>query len=64
MQVRNGKEIRFFYSSNGKRFTALSMNGMDGSFLPPWDRALRAGIIAKGEEGTEGVFDSFEMVNQ
>jgi beta-xylosidase len=64
MQVRNGKEMRFFYSANGKRFTALSMNGMNGSYLPPWDRAVRAGIIAKGEDGTEGVFDSFEMVNQ
>ncbi len=64
MQVRNGKEMRFFYSNNGKRFIALSINALDGGFLPPWDRAVRAGIVAKGEDGTEGVFDSFEMVNQ
>jgi hypothetical protein len=40
------------------------MNGIDGSFLPPWDRAVRAGIVAKGADGTTGVFDNFEMVNQ
>jgi hypothetical protein len=64
MQVRNGKDIRFFFSSTGRQFTALTMNGIDGSFLPPWDRAVRAGIVAKGADGTTGVFDNFEMVNQ
>lgn len=64
MQVRNGKEIRFFYSTAGKNFSPLLMNAVDGGFLPPWDRALRAGIVTKGPNGTRGVFDSFEMVNQ
>ncbi|MDQ3279396.1 MAG: family 43 glycosylhydrolase, partial [Bacteroidota bacterium] len=64
MQVRNGKEIRFSYSSNGRSFTALTMNAIDGGYLPPWDRAVRSGIIAKGADGTNGVFDHYEMVNQ
>jgi beta-xylosidase len=64
MQVRNGKDIRFFFSTTGRQFTALTMNGIDGGFLPPWDRAVRAGIVAKGADGTTGVFDNFEMVNQ
>lgn len=64
MQVRNGKDIRFFHSGNGRRYSAMTMNGLDGGYLPPWDRAIRAGIAAKGSEGTIGVFDNFEMVNQ
>ncbi len=63
MQVRRAKDLRFFYSSNGQSFVPLSPNVVDGGYLPPWDRALRAGIVAKGAEGTSGVFDRFEMVN-
>jgi xylan 1,4-beta-xylosidase len=63
MQVRNGKDIRFFYSSNGRSFSELMMNGIDGGFLPPWDRAIRSGLVAKGTDGTFGVFDNYEMVN-
>ena len=63
MQVRKGKEIRFFYSKNGRSFTELTMNAIDGSYLPPWDRAIRSGIIARGEEGKTAVFDHYEMVN-
>jgi beta-xylosidase len=64
MQVRDGKEFRFSVNTRGKSFQPLTMNAVDGGYLPPWDRALRAGIVAKGAEGTQGVFDSFEMVNQ
>jgi beta-xylosidase len=64
MQVRNGKEIRFFYNTTGKTFRPMTMNGVDGGYLPPWDRAVRAGITAKGEEGSMAVFDRFEMINQ
>jgi beta-xylosidase len=35
MQVRNGKEIRFFYSSNGKRFTALEHEWHGWQFSHP-----------------------------
>lgn len=63
MQVRNGKEIRFFYSKNGRSFTELTMHAIDGAYLPPWDRAIRSGIISRGEEGSAGVFDHYEMVN-
>ena len=64
MQVKNGKEFRFFVNPSGKGFMPLTINAVDGSYLPPWDRAVRAGIVAKGPEGTTGVFDGFEMVNQ
>jgi xylan 1,4-beta-xylosidase len=64
MEVRNGREMRFFHSNNNRRFSALTMNALDGGYLPPWDRAIRAGITAKGAEGMVGVFDNFELVNQ
>jgi hypothetical protein len=64
MQVKNGKEMRFWYSTSGNNFKPMTMNGVDGGYLPPWDRAVRAGLVAKGNNGTSGVFDSFEMVNQ
>jgi xylan 1,4-beta-xylosidase len=64
LRVRNGKELRFSYSATGKSFVSLTAKAVDGSYLPPWDRALRVGPVAKGEEGTRAVFDSFEIVNQ
>jgi beta-xylosidase len=64
MQVKNGKELRFSYNSRGKTFILVTMNAVDAGYLPPWDRAVRAGIVAKGAEGSHAVFDSFEMVNQ
>jgi hypothetical protein len=64
MQVRNGKDLFFFYSKDGKNFDALNDKPIDGSFLPPWDRAVRAGLIAKGSNNQKAVFEEFEMQNQ
>lgn len=64
LQVRQAKEFRFSYSSNGHSFVPFTTKPVDGGYLPPWDRALRVGVVAKGKEGTAGVFDSFEMVNE
>jgi xylan 1,4-beta-xylosidase len=61
MQVRNGKNFMFFYSTNGKDFHVLNTTPIDGGYLPPWDRAIRAGLISKGEESKKAVFDFFEM---
>ncbi len=61
MQVRNGKNFLFFYSTNGQDFEALNTEPLDGGYLPPWDRAIRAGLIAKGEVDEKAVFDFFEM---
>jgi xylan 1,4-beta-xylosidase len=63
MHVANGKDIRFFYSVNGNVFSSLHKNLINGAFLPPWDRAVRAGILSKGAANTKAVFDQFEMGN-
>jgi xylan 1,4-beta-xylosidase len=61
MVVHNGHEYYFFYSLDGKNFTALNQNALDGSFLPPWDRAVRAGIAGRRGKSKSAVFESFEI---
>jgi hypothetical protein len=34
---------------------------VDGDYLPPWDRAVRAGLFVKGEPGASGSFDNFRI---
>ncbi|MEJ7739078.1 MAG: hypothetical protein WKF97_16760 [Chitinophagaceae bacterium] len=61
MQVRNAKEIKFLYSLDGKRFLSLHEKAVDGSFLPPWDRAVRVGLISKGENEQQSEFGQFTL---
>ena len=62
-EVTDNKNIRFFYSRNGKKFLRLNVFDIDGSFLPPWDRAVRAGLVSKGSSDQKSAFDFFEMIN-
>ena len=64
MQVKNGKDIHFYYSTDGNYFVLLNQTYIDGSFLPPWDRAVRAGMVAKGGKNTFAVFDSFKLLHK
>jgi xylan 1,4-beta-xylosidase len=63
MKVQNGKDIQFFYSPGNASFKSLNDKVAD-AFLPPWDRAVRAGIIAVGIRSVFGVFDSFELTGK
>lgn len=64
LQVRvvNGKNISFYYGETDK-FLRLNDVPVDGSYLPPWDRAIRVGVVSKGVPGTKAVYDSFELIN-
>jgi beta-xylosidase len=64
MQVSNGKDLTFFYSLDGKIFEQLNATPVDGSFLPPWDRSLRVGIIARGDANQKVSFDKFQLLNK
>lgn len=64
MLVRNGKDITFQYSTNGKDFITLNETPIDGNYLPPWDRALRAGLVATGKIGDNAVFNDFILINK
>jgi hypothetical protein len=61
MLVNDGHTIRFEYSINGKSFIPVNSQPVNGSYLPPWDRALRIGLIAIGDEKTVAVFDDLEI---
>jgi len=62
--VKDGKNISFSYSTDGKSFTSLHSAPVDGFFLPPWDRAVRAAIFSKGKKSQKAVFDSFQLRNK
>jgi xylan 1,4-beta-xylosidase len=62
----SAKDSRFFnfsYSLDGKNFTSLNKQPIDGTFLPPWDRAIRIGLISKGKTSEKAVFESFRLQN-
>jgi xylan 1,4-beta-xylosidase len=54
-----GYKLTFAYSEDGKKWKNLNSAPVDGSFLPPWDRAVRVGIFSKGVKGQKAVFENF-----
>jgi xylan 1,4-beta-xylosidase len=62
--VKNGKELDFFYSVDGARFDKMNGDIVDASYLPPWDRAVRVALIAKGAPALTATFDNFKLDNQ
>ncbi len=63
LTVKNGKDISFAYSADGENFTLLNEEPVDGFFLPPWDRAVRVALVAKGETSQKALFDNFILKN-
>jgi xylan 1,4-beta-xylosidase len=61
MKVSKGKDLVFSYSTNGKKFKVLNGKAVDGFFLPPWDRAVRIGLISKGTENQKATFEHFDV---
>ena len=62
-EVVHNKNIHFYYSTDGKKYKRLTESAIDCSFLPPWDRAVRVGLISKGAPDQKSVFDFFELIN-
>ena len=59
--VTENKDLRFLYSTDGRTFVPVTEGKIDAGYLPPWDRALRAGLSAKGRK--KAVFERFTMTN-
>lgn len=62
--VNDGKNIVFSFSADGKKYITLNDNPIDGFFLPPWDRAVRAALVSKGPSGSKAVFEEFALKNE
>jgi hypothetical protein len=62
MEVKEGRQIQFSYRQ-GKNWVLLNQNPVDAGFLPPWDRALRVGLVSSGDRGSQSLFDNFELDN-
>lgn len=61
VHAKDGHHYRFQYSLNGKQYSDLNDTPVNGTYLPPWDRAVRLGIIAQGDPGTYAVFDDISI---
>ncbi|WP_207429121.1 family 43 glycosylhydrolase [Pedobacter sp. SYSU D00535] len=61
MEVYEGHRICFSFSTDKKVYTRIIEENIDASYLPPWDRAIRAGLIARGTDSGVAVFDNFWM---
>jgi len=64
VKVRDNTQATFMYSTDGKRFHILNDQPADISYLPPWDRAVRAGVVSKGDTGASAFFKNFMLTNQ
>lgn len=62
MQVQNGKDVNFSYGGGEDDLTILNTSPINGQFLPPWDRALRVGLVVKGSTKQKGVIENFQIV--
>jgi beta-xylosidase len=62
--VKNGKDVEFFYSLDGVNFNPFTERPLDAAYLPPWDRAVRVAIVAKGAPSTKATFDKFILDNK
>ncbi|RYY20623.1 MAG: glycoside hydrolase [Chitinophagaceae bacterium] len=62
MRAVDGNKITFTYSVNGSGFRHVPGGTIDGSYLPPWDRALRIGPVSKGIPSATAAFDNFEVI--
>lgn len=61
MQATGGRYYTFSIAADGRPFKTINSTAVDGFFLPPWDRAIRVGLVSKGSGNAQ--FDSFQMVS-
>ncbi len=57
--VTGGNQVRCFYSLDGKEYFELNESPLDSTTLPPWDRAVRVGLVASGKTSSRLVVNSF-----
>ncbi|GGG52094.1 family 43 glycosylhydrolase [Hymenobacter glacieicola] len=67
LQAQNSTQFRFDWSADGGK-TWQSLPGgsspVSGAYLPPWDRGVRVGVLAKGPATATVAFENFNLENQ
>lgn len=56
--AKQGHELTWFYSADGKQWQALG-GVTEGNFLPPWDRGVRVALVSQGKDTAS--FDWFRI---
>ena len=66
VQVREGNQYRFAWSTDGRTWTNPLPNdgALNGQFLPPWDRGVRVGMVAEGPTSVTAAFERFALNSQ
>ena len=59
--TRNGDQMQFAWSTDGTNWQVLNEQALDASYLPPWDRAVRVGLTAKGPANATAAFEWFRL---
>lgn len=63
-EVNNNTAVSFTYSTDGVHYAVLNNTVADISYLPPWDRAVRVGLVSKGRVTEVAFFKNFLLVNR
>ena len=66
MKVEKGSECRFYWRNGEGDWNQmkLKVDYYNGSFLPPWDRSPRPGLIQQGTETEPAYFSFFDITYQ
>lgn len=60
LTTSDAEKLQFAWSADGSSWTMLG-DPVSGAFLPPWDRGVRVGLIAKGPATATAAFDWFRI---
>ncbi len=64
VEAQPGNGIHFSWQQDDgdwKRLADFHSEAVDGSYLPPWDRGLRVGLVSYGPEGSFATFRRFQI---
>ncbi|UOQ68477.1 family 43 glycosylhydrolase [Hymenobacter volaticus] len=61
-----GQRFRFTYNVDGSSWQPVVLDSfaLNGTYLPPWDRGIRVGLLAQGPATSTVAFNQFTIRNQ
>ena len=66
IEVWGGQRYRFAFSTDGTTWQPMPTENfsLNGTYLPPWDRGVRIGLVAQGPEGSTATFNNLIIRNK